>query len=68
MDELTDKEKEVYSLYFELNMSIKETAQELDSTDGSIRGSIQRIRSKAMKLQNLYFILAFACIFGRLCT
>lgn len=68
MDELTDKEKEVYSLYFEQNMSIKETAQELDSTDGSIRGSIQRIRSKAMKQQNLYFILVFACIFGRLCT
>lgn len=68
MYELTDKEKEVYSLYFEQNMSIKETAQELDSTDGSIRGSIQRIRSKAMKLQNLYFILVFACIFGCLCT
>lgn len=68
MEELTDKEKEVYSLYFEQDMSIKETAQELDSTDGSIRGSIQRIRSKAMKLQNLYFILVFACIFGRLCT
>lgn len=68
LEELTDKEKEVYSLYFEQNMSIKETAQELDSTDGSIRGSIQRIRSKAMKLQNLYFILVFACIFGRLCT
>ena len=68
MEELTDKEKEVYSLYFEQNMSIKETAQELDNTDGSIRGSIQRIRSKAMKLQNIYFILVFACIFGRLCT
>lgn len=68
LEELTDKEKTVYHLYFEQNMSIKETAQEMNGTAGSVRGSIQRIRSRAMKLQNIYFILIYACIFGVLCT
>lgn len=48
---LTNKEKEVYHFYYEKCQTIKGTAKALDCSDTSVRGSIQRIRSKAMKLQ-----------------
>lgn len=50
---LTDKEKAVYRLYYEENLAMKKTAVTLKCSDTSVRGSIQRIRNKAMKLQTM---------------
>jgi len=66
-DLLTEREKEVYHLYYQQDLSIKDVAKALDITDGSTRGCIQRIRSKAIGLK-IYFSLFIACIIAYLCT
>lgn len=64
---LTEKEKEIYGLYYQQDLSIKDVAKTLNITDGSARGCIQRIRSKAMGL-TIHFLLMIACIIAYLCT
>lgn len=68
LESLSDKEKEIYHYYYEQNLSIKETAKALDCSDTSVRGGVQRIRAKAMKLQIFFIALIITCIFGCLCT
>lgn len=65
---LSAKEKEIYYHYYEQNLSIKETAKALVCSDTSVRGGVQRIRTKAMKLQIFFIVLIITCIFGCLCT
>lgn len=67
LDMLSEKEKEVYRLYYQQNLSIKDTARALKCSDGSARGYIQRIRAKAIKLQSIIFLF-IACIIAYLCT
>ena len=64
---LTEREKEVYHLYYQQDLSIKDVAKALDITDGSTRGCIQRIRAKALSLK-INFLLIIACIIAYLCT
>lgn len=48
---LTENEREVYRVYYEKELGIRETAGELGITEGSVRGCLQRIRQKAEKLR-----------------
>lgn len=45
-DSLTEQERMVYHAYYESNLSIKECAKEIGSTEGSVRGALQRIKHK----------------------
>ena len=43
---LSDEERAVYRLFYEQNLSMKDTANELNLSVGAVRGALQRIRSK----------------------
>lgn len=63
MEQLTKGEKEVYRAYFEKDLSIRDTAESLGISHGAARGSIQRIRAKAMGMKRESFFVLIACIF-----
>ena len=48
---LTEGERDVYRVFYEMGKSIRDTAGELNITEGSVRGCLQRIRRKAEKLK-----------------
>ena len=46
LSKLSDEEQAVYHLFYEQNLSMKDTAKELKISVGAVRGALQRIRSK----------------------
>lgn len=53
IDSLTEEEKAVFHAYFEREMSLKESAEILGLSETAVRGSVQRIRTKAARISIL---------------
>lgn len=53
IDTLTEEEKAVFHAYFEREMSLKESAEILGLSETAVRGSVQRIRTKAARISIL---------------
>ncbi|MBQ6950724.1 MAG: sigma-70 family RNA polymerase sigma factor [Clostridia bacterium] len=64
MQALTENEKDTYRAYYENDMTIRETADYLQITEGAVRGCLQRIKKKASKLKIFGFFLLIQCIFS----
>lgn len=64
---LTEQEFIVYKETYEEGKTIQETARDLKVTDGAIRGALQRIRRKIIKLSTCILLGAW-CIFHFWCN
>ena len=61
---LTEQELAVFHLYYEKELSLKDSAEQLEMSENAVQGSIQKIRAKARKLSMtflipLWFVLLF---------
>lgn len=52
---LTEQELAVFHLYYEEELSLKESATKLQISENAVQGTIQRIRAKAAKLSITFF-------------
>ena len=50
MDQLTEEEREVYRRYYEEDLSLKDTAEALNTSVDSVRGSLRRIKNKLKRI------------------
>ena len=62
LENLTEQERMVYQAIFEENLSHQETEKLYSMTDGTIRGAIQRIKRKALKIFSNFLIFVW-CFF-----
>lgn len=62
IEALTEQELIVYKETYEEGKTIRETARDLKVTDGAIRGALQRIRRKIIKISTCFLLSAW-CIF-----
>ena len=53
IESLTEEETAVFHAYFEQELSLKESAEKLGLSENAVRGSVQRIRSKAARISVL---------------
>lgn len=61
---LTEQELAVFHLYYEEELSLKESAAKLHLSENAVQGSIQKIRSKAAKISiTLFTFLWFVSLF-----
>lgn len=58
---LTEQEHMVYQAVYEENLSYQETKQKYNITDGTIRGAIQRIKKKVLKIFTTFLVFVW-CI------
>lgn len=68
LQRLSEREREIFDLYFVRDLSMEETARAANVTHGSVRGCVQRIRAKAVALAADKFFLIITCILAFLCT
>ena len=62
MSVLTEQERTVYQAVYEENLSYQETEQKYNITDGAIRGAIQRIKKKVLKIFTTFLIFVWCTL------